>query len=105
MDALIETGIDLLNPVGPSDNNDLKFFKEKWGDKITFLGGISTKIAQMNKEQIESHITEVMEIGCQGGHFMPRTESGIPVMEPDKARFFICTLAHYRKEYGTLGGK
>lgn len=100
MDALIETGVDLLNPVGPSDHNDLKFFKERWGDKITLLGGISTTIAQMSKKQIESHIADVMEIGCQEGRFMPRTESGIPVMEPDKIRFFIDTLTHYRKQYG-----
>ncbi|MCK5733458.1 MAG: hypothetical protein KAI38_04685, partial [Candidatus Latescibacteria bacterium] len=84
-------------------HNDLEFFKQKWGDKITFLGGISTKIAQMNREEIESHIARVMEIGCRGSRFMPRTESGIPVMEPDKARFFIDTLARYRRQHGTLG--
>jgi len=103
MDALIETGVDLLNPVGPSDGNDLKFFKENWGNKITFLGGISTTIAQMTKEEIKSHIAEVMEIGCKGSRFMPRTESGIPLMEPDKIHFFINTLARYRRQYGTLG--
>jgi hypothetical protein len=105
MDALIATGVDLLNPVGPSDHNDLGFFKQKWGDKITFLGGMSTKIAEMNRKEIESHIARVMEIGCKGSRFMPRTESGIPVMEPDKARFFIDTLAHYRRQHGMLGEK
>ncbi|MBE9569317.1 MAG: hypothetical protein IMF11_01710 [Proteobacteria bacterium] len=105
MDGLIATGVDLLNPVGPSDHNDLKFFKEKWGHKITFLGGISTKIARMSEDEIESHVAQVMEVGCKGSRFMPRTESGIPVMEPDKARFYIDTLTRYRRQYGTSGEK
>jgi hypothetical protein len=100
MDALIESGIDLINPVGPSDYNDLGLFKERWGDKITFLGGISTKIAQMTTVEIDSHISEVMDTGCKGGRFMPRTESGIPVMAPEKARFYIDTLASCRRRHG-----
>lgn len=105
MDGLIENGVDLLNPVGPSDHNDLRLFKQRWGDKITFLGGISTTVAQMNKKEIESHIAQVMEIGCKGNRFMPRTKSGIPAMGPDKAHFFIDTLAHYRERYGCIGMK
>ncbi len=102
MDDLIDVGVDILNPIGPSDNNDLRYFKEKWGNKITFLGGISTKIAQMSEEQIESHIAEVMEIGTKGSRFMPRTESGIPKMSPKKVRFFVDTLYEYRKQYGQI---
>lgn len=103
MDGIVETGVDILNPVGPSDHNDLALFKERWGDRITFLGGLSTTIAQMTPEQIEAHVAEVMEIGCKGGRFMPRTESGIPVMEPEKAVFFLDTVEKYRRLYGAGG--
>jgi uroporphyrinogen decarboxylase len=102
MDDIIEAGVDILNPVGPSDHNDLAFFKEKWGGQIILLGGISTTIAQMSEPQIEQHIAEVMETGCRGGRFMPRTESGIPMMPVEKARFFIETLSRYRKQYGKV---
>jgi uroporphyrinogen-III decarboxylase len=97
---IVEAGVDILNPVGPSDHNDLAFFKKSWGRKITFLGGISTTIAQMSEPQIEQHIVEVMEIGCKGGRFMPRTESGIPMMPAEKAKFFINILSKYCKQYG-----
>ncbi len=100
MDDLVDVGVDILNPVGPSDHNDLVLFKQKWGGKITFLGGISTTIASMTEDQIEQHVASVMEAGCKGGRFMPRTESGIPMMEPGKAKFFIDTLYRYRVQHG-----
>jgi hypothetical protein len=99
MDTLVDAGVDILNPVGPSDRNDLAFFKRKWGGKITLLGGVSTTVADMSGEEIEAHIARVMEAGCGRGRFMPRTESGIPLMPVGKARFFIDTLARHRKEF------
>jgi uroporphyrinogen decarboxylase len=100
MDDIVDAGVDILNPVGPSDHNDLALFKKNWGRKITLLGGLSTTIAQMSESQIERHIAEVMKTGCKGGRFMPRTESGIPMMPAERAKFFIDTLSAYRKQYG-----
>ena len=100
MDDIVDTGVDILNPVGPSDHNDLAYFKKRWGGRITFLGGISTTIARMTEDEIERHVAEVMAAGCPGGRFMPRTESGIPMMPAEKARFFIDTLYKYRVRYG-----
>lgn len=42
MDELVRLGVDILNPVQP-ECMDLKELKEKYGDKITFWGGISTQ--------------------------------------------------------------
>ncbi len=42
MDELIDLGVDILNPVQP-ECMDLKFLKERYGNKITFWGGISTQ--------------------------------------------------------------
>lgn len=42
MDRLAALGVDVLNPVQPECMN-LKELKEKYGDKITFWGGISTQ--------------------------------------------------------------
>ena len=103
MDDIIDAGIDIIHPVGPSDHNDLDYFKEKWGDRITLVGAISTRITDMSEEEIEEHVAAVMSIGCRNGRFMPRTESGIPRMDLRKTDFFLNTLYKYRVEYGAGG--
>lgn len=96
MDDLVEAGIDILNPVGPSDNNDLKMFKEKWGSRIVLLGGISTTIHTMTDEQMQEHVMKAVETGRQGGGFFPRTESGIPPMSKEKILKYVEILKKAR---------
>ena len=96
MDGIVDAGVDILNPVGPSGHNDLGMFKRRWGDKITLHGGISTKISNMSEAEIADHITEVISIGRVGGRFFPRTESGLPLMSEEKTRFFIETVKAQR---------
>jgi uroporphyrinogen-III decarboxylase len=98
MDGIVDAGVDILNPVGPSDHNDLSLFKNKWGNKIVLHGGISTTISEMTKEQIKAHVEEVMHTGCVGARFIPRTESGIPPMPLEMAKYYIDTLKMERKK-------
>jgi hypothetical protein len=97
MDRIVEAGVDMINPIGPSDHNDLAMFKEKWGNKITIMGGIGTTIAQMTDEEMREHVRQVVEIGRQGGRFFPRTESGIPPMPQEKALKYLQYLKEERK--------
>ena len=92
MDGIVEAGVDILNPVGPSDHNDLTLFKSRWGDKITLHGGISTEIGTMSERQIREHVTEVISVGRVGGRFFPRTESGIPPMTVKKLKVYLDVL-------------
>lgn len=97
MDQIVEAGVDIINPIGPSDHNDLAMFKQRWGDKIVLLGGISTKIAEMSNQEMEEHIKEVIRIGRKGGRFFPRTESGIPLMPKEKILFYVEALKKERE--------
>ena len=92
MDGIVEAGVDIINPVGPSDHNDLALFKRRWGDKITLHGGISTTIGLMSEEEIRRHVAEVISVGRVGGRFFPRTESGIPPMPLEKALVYLRIL-------------
>ncbi|MFI4912328.1 MAG: uroporphyrinogen decarboxylase family protein [Sedimentisphaeraceae bacterium JB056] len=92
MDLIVEAGVDMVNPIGPSDNNDLAEFKENWGDKITINGGVSTLINGMTDKEIEEHLKNVMAIGRKGGRFFPRTESGIPPIGTDKLKSYYDIL-------------
>jgi len=101
MDDMVDAGVDLINPVGPSDHNDLAYFKANWGGKISIMGGISTTIAQMTVDEIDAHVAQVMEIGCRGSRFFPRTESGIPAMPVEKVLAYLDLLKQYRRMYGS----
>lgn len=92
MDMIVDTGIDIINPIGPSDHNDLEYFKKRWGDKICLHGGISTRIMDMTEDEIREHTDHVLEIGLPGGRFIPRTESGIPPMPYEKMKFYLNCL-------------
>ena len=101
MDRLIAAGVDMVDPIGPGDNNDLAMFKEKWGDRITIIGGLSKTIDDMAEAEMEAHIADVMALGCPGGRFMPEVESSLPLMPREKFEFFRETLTRYCKKYGT----
>lgn len=89
MDDFIKCGVDIINPIGPSDHNDLSMFKKKWGDKITFNAGIGTQIAGMTDDEMRAHVFSVVETGRKGGRFFPRTESGIPPMSREKTLRYL----------------
>jgi len=72
------TGIDLLDPVGPSDGMDLAWLKETYGTRLSFSGGISRYIAEMSEEELAGHLGEVYRIGSRGGGFLPNEEGGVP---------------------------
>lgn len=75
---LVDAGIDILNPVGPSDNMDLRELKAKYGNRITFMGGVSKFIGEMDKDELEAHLKEIIETGAPGAGFIVMPEGGIP---------------------------
>jgi len=98
---LVDAGIDILNPIGPTDKMNLKEIKEKYGSKITLLGGISKFIGEMSKEELESHVEEIVRIGSKGGGYMTKSEGGIPyTMTHENFRFYLHVLQKYREKYG-----
>ena len=99
MDDLVAVGVDMINPIGPTDNNDLAMFKRKWGDKITINGGISATLAHMTMDEMKEHIFSVYETGRVGGRFFPLSEGGIPLMDKDKLEY----LLQLRNEASKMG--
>lgn len=99
MDDIVDAGVDIVNPIGPTDNNDLAMFKARWGDRITLHGGISSTVADMSDEQMRAHLESVMETGRKGGRFFPRSESGVPPMSDERLRAYLRLL----REFGQRG--
>ncbi|MFX1569130.1 MAG: uroporphyrinogen decarboxylase family protein [Promethearchaeota archaeon] len=71
---LIETGIDILNPVQISARDmDPKFLKENFGDDITFWGGgVDTRnvINRKKPEEVKKHVFELLDIFFPGGGYV-----------------------------------
>ena len=94
--------VDILNPVGPTDNMILSGLRETYGRRMTFLGGMSKWIAEMDRDELAGHIRDVVRTGSQGGGYMTCCEGGIPyTMSPEDAVYYLDTVAKYRLEYGT----
>ncbi len=77
---------------------DLKFLKEKYGDRITLQGGLSKFIGDMSKKELEEHIRERISLGGSGGGYILDSEGGIPVnMKKENFDFFMKCTAKSRR--------
>ena len=101
MPMLCEAGVDCLNPVGPGDGMDLAQLKRDYGDRMSFQGGISKFIGQMDEEQLRTHLDEVFRTGSPGGGFIAYSEGSIPVdMPPERVRFYLDLMQEMSHRYG-----
>jgi uroporphyrinogen decarboxylase len=75
--ALIEMGVDVLNPVQP-EAMDLTHLKSEFGDRLTFWGGISTQrtLPYGTPEEVKEESRQVRSLlGASGGFvFSPAQE-------------------------------
>lgn len=74
IDEFIDAGIDILNPIQVSAGNmsDIKRLKEKYGDKISFWGGIcSTNVLPVgNPVDVRKAVEKSIEILGEGGGYV-----------------------------------
>jgi len=78
---LIDTGIDILNPVQINARDMApKFLKENFGDEITFWGGgadTRNVINRKSPEEVKKHVLELLEIFFPGGGYVWNTVHNI----------------------------
>lgn len=90
--------LDALNPIGPTDNMDLKDLKDKYGDVICFQGGLSKNIGFMKPEELKEHLLDRLRIGTPGGGFILSSEGDIPVeMSLENFETFLKMSKKYRR--------
>ncbi|MEM3715672.1 MAG: uroporphyrinogen decarboxylase family protein [Candidatus Bathyarchaeia archaeon] len=95
---LVRAKLDMLNPVGPTDNMDLKDLKEKYGGEICFLGGLSKNIGLMSAANLREHLLDRLRVGAPGGGFILGSEGGIPMeMSIENFNFLLKASKKYRK--------
>jgi hypothetical protein len=102
MPLLYEAGVDILNPVGPSDGMNLAGLKTRYGDRITFMGGVSKFIGQMSPVELQTHLWEVFRAGSPGGGYICHSEGGIPIDMPHTNVYLYLLL---RRQLSRLYGR
>lgn len=99
--ALMDTGVDILNPVGPTDGMNLEELLQEYGQRCVFAGGISKRIGEMSKAELGAHLEEVISIGKRYGSYIYRGEGGIPAtMSHEMFRFYMETSRRLRTVTG-----
>jgi uroporphyrinogen decarboxylase len=68
---LIEMGLDVLNPVQP-EVMDISMLKARYGDKLTFWGGVSTQrtLPYGTPDQVKAEARAVREMMSRGGGYI-----------------------------------
>jgi len=68
IDELIDTGIDVLNPLQP-ECNDLRRIKQKYGDRLSFWGGIGVQSVMPHgtPDDVRRAVREAAEMLGSGG--------------------------------------
>jgi len=73
---LIDSGVDVLNPILPGDNMDPYVLKNKFGRDLCFDGGADVEyiIPFGTVKQVEEHVKEVVKILAPGGGYIFRVQ-------------------------------
>ncbi len=74
IDDLVEMGIDILNPIQTSAGkmSNLEALKARWGDRLTFCGGVDTHriLPTGTADEVRAEVRRVIEILAPGGGYM-----------------------------------
>ncbi len=75
----IEEGIDCLQPLEVKSGMDLIELKEKYGDKIAFMGGIDVRLMSLdNPKPIEKEIRRKILAAKEGGGYIYHSDHSVP---------------------------
>jgi uroporphyrinogen decarboxylase len=86
---LVETGFDMINPLDSDEKMDLKELKERFGRKITLVGGMNKYFFEFDSSTQEAYLKQTVSVGKRGGGYILMDTGGIPesVQRDDFERF------------------
>ncbi|MFQ5341512.1 MAG: uroporphyrinogen decarboxylase family protein [Anaerolineae bacterium] len=99
IDDLIDIGVDALNPVQVSAMGDTAELKARFGDRITFWGGIDTQHAlpHGSPEDVEAEVRQRIRDLAPGGGFVV---AAVHTIQPDVSPENILAMADATRKYG-----
>ncbi|WP_369019257.1 uroporphyrinogen decarboxylase family protein [Thermatribacter velox] len=74
---LIEAGVDVYNPLEAKAGMDPVMLKKRYGDRISFFGGIDTRLlGEGNWEEVEKEVLYKLQ-AAKGGGYMPASDHSV----------------------------
>lgn len=87
---IVETGIDILNPIDPYEIGAFSEIKDEYGGKITLAGGINKFFFEWEEGPIREYLENLINIGRRNGGFILMDNGGIPEnITNDKLNFYL----------------
>jgi uroporphyrinogen decarboxylase len=82
---LIEIGVDVLDPCQPQAN-DIFEWKRKYGDCLSFMGGLDTQgyLSLGEPSDVKKHVKEVVQIMGRGGGYIAAPSHSITIPESNR---------------------
>ncbi len=99
LDDLAQTGIAAIHPLQRTAGMDLRYVKERYGDRFCIIGNIdsSRTLPYGTPEEVEAEVREAIDIAAPGGGYILASDhslhDGIPVEN-------ILTMFRVGAEYG-----
>ena len=95
---LIDAGLDCLQPLEVKAGMDLIELKEKYGDKLAFMGGIDVRLmSDPDPSKIEEEIKKKFEVAKKNGGYIYHSDHSIP---KDVSFQQYCRVIELVKKYG-----
>jgi len=96
--SLVEMGLDVLNPVQP-ECMDIAELKSKFGDKLTFYGGISTQqtLPFGTPDEVKAEARRVRDMMSKGGGYIFAPSQGLQEDVPAENVIALLEVAREKK--------
>lgn len=103
MDRLVETGIDMLNPLDQTEGMDLAVIKERYGHRLTLVGGLEKFIFEQDLPEIERLLRRAVKIGAKGGSYILMDTGGLPdTLTKEKFNAYLEISRRVRGQIGDI---
>ncbi len=99
IDDLVQAGVEILNPVQVSALGDTRALKSRFGDKVSFWGGIDTQrvLPDGTPEEVEAEVKRRIHDMAPGGGYVVAAVHNI---QPDVPTRNIVAMARAVEKYG-----
>jgi len=99
LDAIVDTGIDGLNPMEPIAGMDIGKIKQQFGKRVCLIGNIDCGhvLSEASPEEVEAAVKEcILKASVGGGHIISSSNAIHSSVKPENYR----TMVEATKRYG-----
>lgn len=98
LDMILDTGIDILDPIEPVAGMDIGRVKEQYGDRIALAGNVdcSYLLPRATPEEVEEAVKETLAKGGVGGGLILASSNSIhPAVKPENYQAMVDAAREY----------